>query len=125
MNTQEALAAWDRGEPIQTCQMGGISDGYEKAIHIMGMEMLRAMETRPFDWEAYEQADDAAQKLKWEAYYDLIDAQFNVKSAVDQVDPTGAQFGAAMNLASMIHRNGYEEAIKKVPADRLITMKKD
>ncbi|MDG4721843.1 hypothetical protein [Thalassospira aquimaris] len=43
MNTQEALAAWDRGEPIQTCQMGGISDDYEQAIHIMGMEMLRAM----------------------------------------------------------------------------------
>ncbi|WP_417625318.1 hypothetical protein [Paremcibacter congregatus] len=121
---KDALAAWDRGEPIQTCEMGGFSDGYERAIHIMGMEMLRAMETRPFDWEAFEKATGPEQELKWKVYRDAVDAQFNVMNAVDQAGASGAQVGAAMSLASMFHRHGYEEAIKKVPQERLITVAK-
>ncbi|MDG4721842.1 hypothetical protein [Thalassospira aquimaris] len=63
--------------------------------------------------------------LKWKTYSDEIDAQFNVKNAVDQVGASGAQFDAAMNLASIIHRHGYDEAIKKIPKDRLITVAKE
>lgn len=40
-STRQALAEWDRGEPIQSIEMGGIGPAYEQAIQILTWELVR------------------------------------------------------------------------------------
>lgn len=35
---ETALAAWDAGEPVWSCDMGGMGPGYEQCIQIMGFD---------------------------------------------------------------------------------------
>lgn len=118
---EEALATWDRGEPVWTCEMGGIGPGYEQCIQIMGFEMLRAMLSHPADWDKVsgEEGRDA-----WRAYRDEIEAVPEVKSIVERLGPSGAQFGAAMNIAAVFAMNGYAKGMEKVPEDRRILISK-
>lgn len=41
MTIDEMIAKWDAGEPVQSLEMGGIGPGYEQAIQILMMEILR------------------------------------------------------------------------------------
>lgn len=121
--TEDALAAWDRGETVWTCDMGGMGPGYEQCIQLMGFEMLRAMAaTPPADgWDA---VCGEAGRDKWREYKDQIEAVPAVKSAVSQLQPSGAQWGAAMSLASTLAMNGYAAGMEKVPEDRRIQVSK-
>lgn len=116
---EEVLAAWDKGEPVWTIEMGGMGPGYEQCIQIMVFEMLRAMLADPFDWS--EERDPK----EWRDYVDKIDKTSAVMNAVDKLHPSGAQFNAAINLAAIFARNGYVEGMKMAPDDRHIMVSKN
>jgi hypothetical protein len=116
---EDALAEWDRGGSVWSCELGGLGPGYEQCIQIMGFEFLRAMLADPFD---YSKADD---KDQWKAYIDKIEGMPGPKSVIEQLSPSGAQFGAAMNIASVFARNGYSKGMDMVPEDRRIQVSKD
>lgn len=120
---EEALAAWDAGEPIWTCEMGGMGPGYEQCIQLMGFEMLRAMiAAPPTSWDELTGEDGGD---KWRAYRDQIESIPAVKVTIKHLSPSGAQFGAAMSLASTLAINGYSKGIEKVPDDRRILVSKN
>lgn len=122
---EEALAAWDAGEKITTCIMGGLSDGYEHGIHMIAMEKLRSMNDNPFDYDAWDVIEDEAEKQKmWEEYRDMIDATPNVTKMMEEVYPTGAMCGAAGNIATVYIRNGYAGGVAMIPEDRIIEISK-
>lgn len=117
---EDALKAWDNGEPIWSCDMGGMGPGYEQCIQIMGFEMLRAMLAHPVDWAILAESKD-----EWRAYRDKIEADPKVKDIVHHLGPSGAQHGAAMSIASVFARNGYAKGMEMVPKDRRIQVSKN
>lgn len=122
---EQALAAWDAGDAITTCVMGGLSDGYEHGIHLIAMEKLRSMLEHDFDYEAHEALnDEALQRDAWDEYRKIIDATPNVAAVMEEVNPSGAMWGAAGNIATVFIRNGYAEGVAMIPADRLIQVSK-
>jgi hypothetical protein len=123
MTNEEALAKWDAGEPVWTCEMGGMGPGYEQCIQIMAFEMLRAMvATPPKDWD--ELSGDAGRDA-WRVYRDQVEATPEVKAVIEKLGPSGAQFGAAMSLASRFAMRGYEQAKETIPEDRKILVSKN
>lgn len=122
---EEVLVAWDAGEKITTCIMGGLSDGYEHGIHLIAMEKLRSMNENPFDYEALEAMEDEAEQRKtWEEYRTMIDATPNVAKVMEEVQPSGAMWGAAGNIATVYIRNGYAGGVALIPEDRIIEISK-
>lgn len=115
---EQALAAWESGASVWTCDMGGMGPGYEQCIQIMGFTMLRAMLANPVDWKTLTEGEEA--KEKWREYRGMIDADPIVKAVVERLGPSGAQHGAAMNIASVFARNGYAKGMEMVPEDRRI-----
>lgn len=115
MTAYEALASWDEGKPIWSVSMGGLGPSYEQAIQNMAFEILRSLLIYPPEWERM--GDD---KLYAEKYRDKIEKTTNVSKVVEYTQPSGAQFGAAMNLAMVIARQGYAVALGKVPEERHI-----
>jgi hypothetical protein len=119
---EDALAAWDKNEPIWSCDMGGMGPGYEQAIQLMGFEMLRAIVANPppVAFEALR-----LNKEEFKAYSDKIEKLPAVKEVISKVQPSGAQFGAAMNIAFVFAINGYAKGMEMVPEDRRIQVQKE
>lgn len=97
------LAKWDAGEIVWTIEMGGLGPGYEQCIQLMAAEMLRVLLERGMPED-----DEARRKLLTEL------------PAVEKLGPTGAQWGAAANLAMNFYRRGPEVALASVSPDRRI-----
>jgi hypothetical protein len=117
---EEALAAWNNDESVWSVECGGLGPGYEQCIQLMAFEMLRAMvENPPEDWTAFEAESDDATKL-WKAYHDKIGSDPKVEHVVKTLRVSGAQFGAAMQIAIIFARHGYSQGLEKAPKDRLI-----
>ena len=117
---EDVLAEWDRNGSVWSCELGGLGPGYEQCIQIMGFEMLRAMVADPFDYEANDGDQDA-----WRAYSKHIESEPTVKAIIEKLGPSGAQFGAAMNIASVFAKNGYAKGMEMVPEDRRIQVSKN
>lgn len=97
-DAEEWLARWDRGEGVWSVEMGGLGPGYEQAIQITVAEILRwLLEQKPhadrFDND-------------WPALRDEISAAVCAREAVDRLGLSGAQWGAALSLATYLYRNG-------------------
>lgn len=120
MTNEEALAAWDAGNEVDSCSQGGLGKRYEQVIQVMGFEMLRAMLANPCNWDEFDTDDE-----KWRAYRDKIEAVPEVSNSIEKMEPSTAQFGSAMNLASVFARHGYEKACEMIPEDRRIKVKKE
>ncbi len=108
----DVVKAWDAGETIQSISMGGMGPGYEQCIQAMALEMLRGLCKRkpnPKDWEDQD---------KWRADRQLMDA--DAPELVERLGVTGAQFGAAINMACVFYINGPKKAMRMAPADRWI-----
>lgn len=110
MTLDELIEKWDDGEEIITAEMGGLGTPYEQAIHNTAFEYLRYMLASP------PKEDE-----------DLSEYTVKMKSAVlpnMEKGLSGAQAGAASNVASMFFYNGYEKALSKIPDERRIRVKK-
>lgn len=110
---QALLERWDSGKSCWMVEMGGLGPGYEQAIQIMAFEFLRAFIAIKSDAAKWA-ADDAAWKADREAVEKLAE------NTVHRIGPSGAQHGAAMNIATCIYRHGPRAALKMVDEKRLI-----
>lgn len=125
---EEALAAWDAGKEVQTVEMGGLGTGYEMAIQCVAFEMIRAILADDGLGAIVRHTPDGSHFPS-----DLGDALDAVALGADAKDPetgrcklgglSGAQVGAAKNLAITLVRRGYDSAREQVP-DRLIFVRR-
>lgn len=97
------LERWDSGRGIWSVEMGGLGPGYEQAIQITFIELLRIMVERAFD------ADRWINKEVWDKERELISSLAMPK--LDGLGLSGAQFGAALSLAAVIYRRGPVDAL--------------
>jgi hypothetical protein len=97
--------------------MGGIGPGYEQAIQVMAFDFLGWMHSHP-----PEDGWDEMKGDKWRMY--SSECEEACKQTVKRIGPSGAQFGAAMNIASVFARQGYAEALSMVGPDRHILVSK-
>ncbi len=103
----EVVQLWDRGETLWSVEMGGIGPGYEQAIQVLIVELLRDHGGEPLP------ADD---DHRW--------GDDTVSRTNKQCGGySGAQVGAAKSIAYRIIRDGYQEFLRaareQVP-DRMI-----
>lgn len=101
---QEQLERWDKGWGIWSIEMGGLGPGYEQAIQVCAIEIVRDQISHPppegslRDW-----ADQTIAR---------IDS--------DLGGLTGAQVGAAKFLAYQWLKFGPAECLKQISEDRHI-----
>jgi hypothetical protein len=93
LSAADAVAAYDRGESLNTIEMGGIGPGYEQAIQVGAIELIRVMLNRPLpdpppkDWGHKELCE--------------------IDDRIDLGGLTGAMGGAIMSLAYGALKHGW------------------
>lgn len=106
---QEWLARWDNGETVWTIEMGGLGPGYEQAIQLLFVELVRDNQGKPIPTtEAFP---------KWG------------NATVSRIDKTcggfsGAQVWAAKQIAYRMLRDGPKKFKASIPEDRQIQVSK-
>lgn len=113
----DVLAAWDAGDTIWSVEMGGLGPGYEQALQLFAVELLRSPEFR------------ACCPPGGGEWVGGIEAMRSARNAVYQakcrdLGLSGAQAGAATNIASMLICMGPRKAIDAAPMDRQIQVSK-
>lgn len=99
------LARWDAGKIVWTIEMGGLGPSYEQCIHITCAEILREMLNGGYDttkW--YDEADKAT--AQWKRDRERIDEKVTPLPIINQLGLSGAQWYAALNIASFLYRRG-------------------
>ncbi len=110
----EALARWDAGDGVFTAEMGGLGPGYEQVIHVAAFEFVRELLTRTLpDW------DDEPAVKKF-----VADVARIVDKKINNLGMSGAQYGAAQNLAYRLVRVGWAKGLSELPDDRKIQVSK-
>ena len=108
-DAQEWLDRWDAGKTVWSISMGGLGPGYEQAIQIGAAEILRICLAEKFDTSKW---DDREQ---WSKDRELIDEK--MKPVDEKIGFSGAQFGAARNIATHLYKNG-PRALMKVDVEK-------
>jgi len=120
-SVDEALAAWDAGDVVETVEMGGMGDGYEMAIQCVAFELMRALRDDP----ALARLNaETANDQKFPNEFDELLSQYIY--ALEKRQPmglSGAQAGAAKSMAVNFTRHGWQNARDQVP-DRMIFLRK-
>jgi hypothetical protein len=96
----ELLYRFDNGQSIWSVEMGGLGPGYEQAIQITMIEILRHMLLTRYDkalWENEEQ---------WALDYEKIQNFGFQNTKIKELGLSGAQWGAAINLACHFYHDG-------------------
>jgi hypothetical protein len=99
-DARDWLTRWDEGRIVWTIQMGGLGPSYEQCIHITCAEILRywfASDTKVEDFETDEQCKAISERTR--------EASFK-NATIDKLGLSGAQYGAAQNIASFLFRRG-------------------
>ena len=94
------LKRWDEGGSVWSIEMGGLGPGYEQCIQITAAEILRHLLERKYDVIAW---DD---KEAWELDRKEIEAAGFANARISALGISGAQWGAAMNLALHLYQRG-------------------
>lgn len=94
------LARWDRGDIVWTIEMGGLGPGYEQCIHITSAEIVRWFIAQNADTVLWDDPD-AARPI-----FDRMEKDVFQVEAVKKLGLSGAQWGAAQNIAAMLYRQG-------------------
>lgn len=99
----EWLRRWDDGQGVWSVEMGGLGPSYEQAIQVTAMEIMRDLiETKAdaSEWNAPE---------KWKAQVAAFDER--VMPRLLNLGLSGAQWGAAISLATTIYKRGPRDAL--------------
>jgi hypothetical protein len=112
----DALTAWDNGEIVNTIEMGGLGPGYEQAIHVAVFEIIRDCH----DMEFPEEGDTEG----WRKASSDIDKRMYKNKVIDDLGLSGAQAGAAKQVAVRAICLGWDEMAKTIPDDRKIMVSK-
>jgi hypothetical protein len=94
------LKRWDEGKTVWTIEMGGLGPGYEQCIHITCAEILRVMLDKKYDHTKW------AEKEGWKADRDEIEKIALTLPVINDLGLSGAQWGAAMNVACFLYKQG-------------------
>lgn len=94
------LRRWDAGQTVWSISMGGLGPGYEQCIQIVVAEILRHLLERKYDVAAWDSLP------VWEKDHAEIDEASWSNPRVKKLGPSGAQWGAAMELAASLYRYG-------------------
>lgn len=101
------LTRWDEGRSVFSIEMGGMGPGYEQAIQITAAEVLRHMLASGYDHSTWENKDH------WSRDRDLIrEASFKNKT-INDLGLSGAQYGAAANLACRLLMDGPRKVMNE------------
>jgi hypothetical protein len=107
------LVDYDNGITMNTVSMGGFGDGYEMALQECAIEAMRNLQNTS--------VPDSQEEFV-EFLNEAID------KAADKLDAThgfsGAQVGAAKNIAAVFWKQTPDVGIKKAPAERIIQIYK-
>jgi hypothetical protein len=109
VTARDALTRWDAGQSVFTIEMGGLGPGYEQAIQILVFELIRDMENKPLpEGKVFGSWGDAT---------------------VSRIDEScggfsGAQVGAAKQVAYRAIRDGWGKMLESVQKDRSIQVSK-
>ncbi len=112
---EEAIEQWDSGKSLFSVEMGGLGPGYEQALQIAGMELIRGFKDAEIDWE-----DEDRLKALGDEMNEYMWADATVKG----LRLRGAQADAAKNIACVFIRNGWEKGLEMAPEDRWIQISK-
>ena len=111
----EAIRQWDSDYTVFTIEMGGLGPGYEMAIQGLAFELMR--ELNGFS--------------AWDDKEELERENVRLDSVVSRCDKepwggfSGAQVGAAKNIAACVCRRGYRAAMRDPDvSNRLIQVNK-
>lgn len=100
-----ALKEWDSGGAVWSVVMGGLGPGYEQAIQVTVIEMLRDALTSKVP-----KGDAGAFTASAEKTVTRINE--------DVLGLSGAQFHAALDLAFKFYSQGWKKTIESAPEDR-------
>ncbi len=108
---EDALKKWDAGENVFTIEMGGLGPGYEQAIQILAFEIIR---------------DQNGSALpEGETFGNWGDSSVSrIENGKSRFGFSGAQVGAAKQIAFRAIRDGWSAMLDTVPKDRLIQVSK-
>lgn len=96
----EWLKRWDDGKGVWSISMGGLGPGYEQCIQITAAEVLRTLLAKQYDVTKWGW-DEAWQRDRKE-----IEAAGFANPTISALGLSGAQWGAALNLAMCLYRSG-------------------
>lgn len=102
MTANEAVAAWDANQSLWSIECGGLGPGYEQCIQIMAIEILR---------EALNVEDATDKPLDEKVFQELVDVTIR-KHRETLCGPSGAQVGAATNIAFRAYTVGWGAMLK-------------
>lgn len=109
----DLVKRWDDNESIFTISLGGIGPGYEQCIQNLLFEIVKGLREKKYnpdndkDFEQY--------KIDADVIVSRLDKEFHF---------SGAQVGAAKQMAWQFLAYGYREMMTKCPGDRLIQVRK-
>jgi hypothetical protein len=95
------LRRWDEGKTVWSIEMGGLGPGYEQCIAILTAEILRIYLDKKYDFDAAEKDE-----LIWNNIRKERDEILFSNKVVSDLGVSGAQMGAAANLAGHLYRRG-------------------
>lgn len=94
------LARWDSGRPVWTISMGGLGLGYEQAIQCTLVTILKHMVAEKYDHAKWSDTE------AWKADRERIEKWSFADPVIKELGLSGAQWGAAMNLATHFYMHG-------------------
>ena len=113
----EWLRRWDAGQTVWSVSMGGMGPGYEDCIQNLTVETLRYFINNQVNLETEDAEQRELIKKGMDGVADELDKKYGF---------SGAQVGAARNLAAVIYRRGPADAFADPQIkDRLIQISKD
>lgn len=128
-SVDEALEAWDRGDEVETVEMGGLGEGYEMAIQCVAFELMRELRDNPVLSQINAKVgDNESFPPEFSRMLDDIAGELDEKrpdGTYRMGGLSGAQVGAAKSMAVNFTRHGWENARRKVPERMIFVRKQD
>lgn len=106
------LTRWDSGEIVPSVEMGGLGPAYEQCIHVTASEILRHL--------IKNQPDPDSFRDWWEKHGDAVSEHVTSRPPVEGLGITGAQWGAALNVAANLYVRGAAAFDDEAVSDRRI-----
>lgn len=120
------LARWDSGRTVFSIEMGGLGPGYEQCIHITAAEILRHLLDARYDAASWTTPPKADAEAAWKRDRDAIYEHGQTNATVKALGLSGAQWGAAVSLATSIYQRGPRAVMTdKRTKDRNIQVSKN
>lgn len=108
------LKRWDEGRSVWSIEMGGLGPGYEQCIQITTAEIVRRMIAQKYDGQKWANKDD------WKRDREEIEKWSFDNERIKALGLSGAQWGAALNLAAHL----YQDGPRKVLTDKRVEDRK-